>query len=219
MYQNLSVNIPLTLTKVIFLSFFLNSLAAAEARTWTTSTFLDLVDGTFSDGGANTYVTASGEVVLINRTNLNRDGHADIVFPNDHDPNEKEDLLIYWGGDGFSSENRQQLPTDGGSDGLVADLNQDGFSDLIVANNFNGTKTDLDSYIYWGSKTGLDASRRSGLPTMGARAVAVADLNQMTIPTSSSPTADSAITSPWIGTIGLSSTGVPLKGIPQSAVL
>ncbi len=178
MYQNLSVNILLTLTKVIFLSFFLNSLAAAEARTWTTSTFLDLVDGTFSDGGANTYVTASGEVVLINRTNLNRDGHADIVFPNDHDPNEKEDLLIYWGGDGFSSENRQQLPTDGGSDGLVADLNQDGFSDLIVANNFNGTKTDLDSYIYWGSKTGLDASRRSGLPTMGARAVAVADLNQ-----------------------------------------
>ncbi len=178
MDNRIAVNMLSQLTKLLLVLFCVNSLVAAEAKSWTTSSFLDLVDGSFSDGGANTYVTASGEVVLINRRNLNREGHPDIVFPNDHDPNEKEDLLIYWGGDGFSTQNRQQLPTDGGHDGLVVDLNLDGFSDLIVANNFNGTKTDLDSYIYWGSKNGLDASRRSGLPTRGARAVAVEDLNK-----------------------------------------
>ena len=178
MYHLISVKVPLSLIYILLLILFLDPLSAADGKTWTTSTFLDLVDGSFSDGGANTYVTATGEVVLINRRNLNRQGNADIVFPNDHDPNEKEDLLIYWGGDGFLYQSRQQLPTDGGHDGLVVDLNLDGFPDLIVANNFNGTKTNLDSYIYWGSKNGLDASRRSGLPTRGARAVAVEDLNQ-----------------------------------------
>ena len=165
------------LTKAILVLLFSSS-AVAQSKTWTTSTFLDLVDGSFSDGGANTYVTAAGDVVLINRRDINRDGNIDVVFPNDHDPNEKEDLLIYWGGDRFTSRHRMRLPTDGGSDGLVADLNLDGFSDLIVANNFNGTKTDLDSYIYWGSRNGLNSSKRSELPTYGARAVAVGDLNQ-----------------------------------------
>ena len=178
MHYHISVKVLLTLTKLLLVLLCSTSVATAEVKTWTTSTFLDLVDGSFSDGGANTYVTASGEVVLINRRDINRDGNIDLVFPNDHDPNEKEDLLIYWGGDRFASQDRMQLPTDGGSDGLVADLNQDGFSDLIVANNFNGTKTDLDSYIYWGGENGLDASKWSSLPTRGARAVAVEDLNQ-----------------------------------------
>ena len=171
----LTVRAVLTL---LALSLTSDHAGAADARSWTTSSFLDLVDGSFSDGGVNTYVTATGEVVLINRTDLNGDGSIDLVLPNEHDSNERPDLSIYWGGDRFSSRRRMQLPTNGGNDGAVADLNQDGFPDLIVANNFNGTKTDLDSYIYWGSKTGLDASRRSGLPTRGAQAVAVGDLNQ-----------------------------------------
>ena len=178
MHHRILSRIAATATTFLLLSLVPNLAEAAEAKTWTTSTFLDLVDGSFSDVGANTYVTATGEVLLINRRDLNGDGSIDLVFPNDHDPNEKQDLLIYWGGDRFSSQRRMQLPTNGGSDGLVADLNRDGFPDLTVANNFNGTKTDLDSYIYWGSENGLDASRRSGLPTRGARAVAVEDLNQ-----------------------------------------
>ena len=178
MHYHIPFKVLPTMTKLLFVLLCSSSVASAESKTWTTSTFLDLVDGSFSDGGANTYVTAAGEVVLINRRDINRDGNIDIVFPNDHDPNEKEDLLIYWGGDRFASQDRMRLPTDGGSDGLVADLNQDGFSDLIVANNFNGTKTDLNSYIYWGGKDGPDASKRSELPTYGARAAAVEDLNQ-----------------------------------------
>ena len=179
MYHRISIKLAVT-AGLALLAFLVSSVpvVGADAKLWTTSTFLDLVDGSYSDGGVNTFVTTGGEVMLINRRDLNGDGSIDIVLPNDHDPNAKEDLFIYWGGDRFSSQRRMQLPTNGGSDGAVADLNADGYPDLIVANNFNGTRTDLESYIYWGSADGLDASTRSGLPTRGARAVAVEDLNE-----------------------------------------
>ena len=150
---------------------------ATYAKVWKSSTFLDFVDGTFTDS-TNAYVTADGELVLINRLDLDGDGSADVVLPNDHDPNQRADLFIYWDGDSFSMKHRLQLSTNGGSDSATADLNRDGHLDLIVANNFNGTRTDLDSYIYWGGAQGFDTSRRNGLPTLGARAVAVDDLNR-----------------------------------------
>ena len=139
---------------------------ATYAKVWKSSTFLDFVDGTFTDS-TNAYVTADGELVLINRLDLDGDGSADVVLPNDHDPNQRADLFIYWGGDSFSMKHRLQLSTNGGSDSATADLNRDGHLDLIVANNFNGTRTDLDSYIYWGGAQGFDTSRRNGLPIFG----------------------------------------------------
>ena len=155
------------------LSTYVPSVAAEE---WRSSTFLDFADGTFSDS-TNAYVTADGELVLINRLDLNADGVADVVLPNDHDPNQRADLFIYWGSDSFSRQHQLRLPTNGGSDSAAADLNGDGHIDLVVANNFNGTRTDLDSFVYWGGAQGFDVESRSGLPTVGARAVAVGDLN------------------------------------------
>ncbi|MGH9579011.1 MAG: FG-GAP-like repeat-containing protein, partial [Terriglobales bacterium] len=49
--------------------------------------------------------------------------------------------------------------------------------DLVVTNQFDGTTTQLNSYVYWGSSKGFDARNRIELPTQGAEAVAVADLN------------------------------------------
>ena len=96
---------------------------AAGEKVWTSSSFLDFADGSFSDGGVNTYVTVQGEVVLIKLLDLNHDGRVDIVFPNDHDPHERADLFIYWGGDeGYSPRRHSRLPTNGGHDGAVADL-------------------------------------------------------------------------------------------------
>ena len=134
---------------------------AAGEKVWTSSSFLDFADGSFSDGGVNTYVTAQGQVVLIKLLDLNQDGRVDIIFPNDHDPHERADLFIYWGGgDGYSPQRRSRLPTNGGHDGGIADLDGDGNPELIVANNFNGTRTDLDSFIYRGAKGGPQASDR-----------------------------------------------------------
>ena len=60
--------------------------AHAAPHTWTTSTFLQFSEGTLGDGGANSYITAVGEVRLINQWDLNRDGFVDIVLPIPHKP-------------------------------------------------------------------------------------------------------------------------------------
>ena len=147
------------------------------AKTWTTSTFLDFVDGTLADGGVNTYVAADGTVRLINLRDLNNDGHVDIVLPNTHDNNAKVDVLIYWGKNELATVQRAHLPSEGGTSTLAAELNGDQYVDLVVVNQANGTRPDLNSFIYWGSDVGYDAQRRAELPTQGAEAAAAADLN------------------------------------------
>jgi len=160
------------------LSAGVGSRAHAEPQTWTTSTFLQFGEGTLDDGGANSYITAAGEIRLINQWDLNRDGFIDIVLPNTHDNNEQQDLFIYWGIEQFEVGRRTRLPSDGGHSHAIADLDGDGFLDLVVVNRSNGVRQDLDSYVYWGSAEGFDIKRRLGLPTLGASAAAVGDLNK-----------------------------------------
>ena len=59
----------------------------------------------------------------------------------------------------------------------IADFNGDGFPDLVVVNNFNGVKTNLNSYIYWGDVNGIDLEKPTELPTKGASGAIAADLN------------------------------------------
>ena len=150
---------------------------ASAAKRWTVSSFLEFSRGTLGDAGANTYVTAAGEVKLINLWDLNRDGFIDIVLPNTHDNNEQIDLFIYWGVDENHVGRRTRLPSGGGTGQALGDLNRDGFTDLVVVNGRNGIKSNLDSFIYWGGAQGFDAGRRTELPTLGGMAAAVADLN------------------------------------------
>ena len=150
---------------------------AGEWRRTLTS-YLDFAGGTLSDGGANMYVAADGSVRLINQWDLNGDGCLDLVFSSSHDNNLGVDSVIYWGGtNGFDASNRTPLPGDGAAGLAVADLNNDGFPEVIIANEFNGTKTELHSFVYWGSQRGYSAHNRMVLPTVGATAVAAGDLN------------------------------------------
>ena len=171
-------NPPVTLLLLSGLAFWSLEIWAGDSKIWTTSSFLDLVDGSFDDGGVNTYVAVDGTVRLINVWDLNDDGNLDVVFPSDHDRSDKVDLFVYWGANGFDPSRRLRLPTDGAKSGTAADLNGDGFADLVVVNRSNYTRTDLDSYIYWGADSGFDPSRRSNLPAQGGEAVATADLNR-----------------------------------------
>ncbi|PYV18251.1 MAG: hypothetical protein DMG07_04255 [Acidobacteria bacterium] len=152
--------------------------AAPGARAWTQKSFLDFGAGRLEDGGANSYVAADGSIQLVNRWDLNGDGYLDAVFPSSHDTNHGVDSYVYWGGAaGFDPARRMALPGNGGSGVAIADLNRDGFADVVIANEFNGTKTELHSFIYWGGRDGLSRTRRSELPTVAATAVAVADLD------------------------------------------
>ena len=140
---------------------------SSTGREWTTDSFLGFVQGTLEDGGANTYVAADGTVRLVNLWDLNQDGNLDLVLAATHDNNEKLPLTIYWQKEGFAPERRTELPTEGAKGVALADCNRDGRLDLVVANGFDGTRTELDSYVYWGSPDGFAPSRRTTLRPSG----------------------------------------------------
>jgi hypothetical protein len=150
----------------------------SEERSWTSSSFLDFIDGTLGDGGVNTYIASDGTIRLINLWDLNNDGNFDLPIACAQEHDEETETFVYWAGeDGFLPHRRTELPTDGAIGGAAADLNQDGNIDLVLVNRFDGNQTDLDFHIYWGSRHGFDVNRRSSLPAKAAVAVAIADLN------------------------------------------
>lgn len=120
---------------------------------------------------------------------LNRDGRLEIILAraNDDDTH-KIESYIYWGQAGgargitYSPAARTGLPTQGAHGVAVADLNRDGWPELVFANKFDGDDFAINSYIYWAQPGGAygvtySAAARTALPTLGAFTVAAADLN------------------------------------------
>ncbi len=64
-----------------------------------------------------------------------------------------------------------------GTDGLLQDLNSDGYADIVVSNWYNGDSYEINSYIYWGAESGYSSARRTDLPTLGAVAACVEDFD------------------------------------------
>jgi hypothetical protein len=154
-------------------------------------------DGYDSSMGVDT--TTAGQVSLGytlaadgSRADLNQDGYLDIVFSHycsgtisttwDYET----DSYIYWGGpDGYTTTNRLGLPTLGANGNAVADLDEDGYLDIVFSNvgknPVAGSLPDpsgVNSYIYWGSNQGYTTTDRTELPTNGSTGCSVADLNR-----------------------------------------
>ncbi len=145
----------------------------------TDETFADFSQGTPSESGAKLYVSAQGNVQALDRMDLNLDGYADIVFSNSNNGSSTQiNSYIYWGtSSGLTTTGKKELPTVGASGCATADLNDDGYADVIFANANDGSSYYKNSYIYWGSASGYSVTARSGLPTIGANSLSVADLN------------------------------------------
>jgi hypothetical protein len=111
---------------------------------------------------------------------LDGDNELDIVFSNgiDETVGYATDSYVYWGSPaGYSNANRSDLPTLGAWGVTLADLDGDSYSEIVFSNRFEGGYYTIDSYVYWGSASGYSIFSRSSLPTQGARASAVADLD------------------------------------------
>ena len=164
------------------------------------SGFADFAQGTLGNSGANLYVSRNGQIQVINRWDLNNDGHVDVLISNDHDVVEIIDAFLYSSKpDGFhsvlpplwkerpvaqialnelaSKESLNRLPAFGGGRSVIADVNRDGYPEIVFCNyihNYPGVRT---AFLYWGSASGYDVAHRTELPTNWAAGVAAADLN------------------------------------------
>jgi hypothetical protein len=107
---------------------------------------------------------------------LNNDGKADLVVAAGG-PAEGTSFIFNGSANGFSEKNRQSLPTLGALACAIADMNADGFRDVIFANSVDEESYSTKSYIYWNSASGFKAENRTALPTVGASDVLVADVD------------------------------------------
>ena len=149
------------------------------ARVWRHEGFQAFSQGTFEDSGSNIYVSRRGRIQLINRLDLNGDGHIDLFVANGHGHSEDEDAYVYLNnGETIDPLQRIAFPTDGAVEGLVADLDRDGVSDVVVVNGTGGTTSKSDSFIYYGAGGGFPVSKRQRLRSWYGREAAVGDWNR-----------------------------------------
>jgi len=123
--------------------------------------------------GSNAQKSAIGD--------FNKDGYKDIVFAfsggyweyRSKDKKGYSPSRIYWGRrNGFKRDNYTNIMTKGATDVAVADLNADGWLDLVFANGAGD-----ESFIYYGGKKGYSEKRLIELPTISTEAVGVGDVN------------------------------------------
>jgi hypothetical protein len=143
----------------------------------------------FSEQNSISLPTSAATGVAVG--DFNKDGYPDIVFGNLGNYNFPfPPSVVYWGGpNGFSPQNRTELETHGVGGLAVADVDGDGWLDIIFSNSAGFPPIDQlmdygqnyawpDSYIYLGSPNGFPTQRRIALPTKGATGVKIADLNK-----------------------------------------
>ena len=145
------------------------------SEVWRECGYANFADGTFGNGGQNIYVSRAGVLQRIFHFDFNRDGYVDLLFVNSQDMDERPPAYVY--GRPLGEVALTELPTLGTYDGAVGDLNGDGYDDLVLANQCNGTHTDVTAYIYYGSERGLSERRKIELPAPNSRAVAIGDFN------------------------------------------
>ncbi|MGV8094191.1 MAG: FG-GAP repeat domain-containing protein [Mangrovibacterium sp.] len=119
----------------------------------------------------------------ISLADFNGDGLLDI-FGHHHTPSQRGGeysvySAIYWNDKGsFSGNNRFEFPTHGAHSGSVADVDNDGNLDILIANYNSQNNRNLETFIYWGGPEGsfsVDSVTR--LPGYSPVANLVLDLN------------------------------------------
>jgi FG-GAP-like repeat len=142
---------------------------------WTTRGFEAFRRGSFGDAGKNLYVSRAGVLQRIHCFDLNGDGYVDLPFCNSQEHWETPPTYVYQ--EPLLATAPVELNTEGARCGTLADLNGDGYDDLVLGMYYNGARKDLNAYIYYGSPQGLTEARRQLLPAPACTAVAAGDFD------------------------------------------
>lgn len=164
---------------VLFISIFLNSMMPKLcAFSIVEDTFEDFSRGKLDASGQNIYISRDGKIRTINRFDINDDGYLDLFFGNTHDLNFLPAQTICKI-DKKRKIYQNDLPVLGGKRVKVADLNNDGNSDLIFLVHNDGLQGGRRFInIIYGNNGHWTARRSTGhLPAILPLDIAILDLN------------------------------------------
>ena len=143
--------------------------------TWTTHGFESFRQGHFGNAGQNLYVSRAGVLQRIHQYDLNGNGHLDLVFCNSQNHQERPPAYVYE--DPLGEVSLTELPAEGAWTGAVADLNGDGYDDLVLGMRNNGIRPDLNAIVYYGAPDGMSERRQQQLPVPQCESVAAGDFD------------------------------------------
>ncbi len=178
-----SMKKPLALRALIkklnlILFLLLPLVVSAAAQAWVENTFEDFREGKLDAAGQNIYVCRDGTIRTIHRFDLNDDGYIDLLFNSTHDTYAyiPATLAVVGPNRDFTIST---LAVEGSVQSQAADLNRDGWLDMVFCPNPSGVQHPRRFLtIMWGGPDGWPASRANGLlPVYGAAGIAVVDFN------------------------------------------
>jgi hypothetical protein len=110
-------------------------------------------------------------------TDLDCDGYADLVVPIQYDGGYPNDSNLFFGRDGYISSSSKTLETGYARAAASADLDGDGYQDVVFANYDGVDSYQTPSVIYWGSDGGPKGSAATELMTEGVMDVLIEDFD------------------------------------------
>nr|WP_246211684.1 VCBS repeat-containing protein [Phytoactinopolyspora alkaliphila] len=113
---------------------------------------------------------------------FDNDGVLDIFATNYHGKRTRDmDSYLYWGAPGgnYSPDRMSRLFHHSGCGALAADFDEDGWTDLAVANHKTRGNHPGFSYVWWNGPSGFSPDRRTELPTAGPHGLTHTDLGNV----------------------------------------